>query len=91
MGALRDKAQTVRRTVTGKVVCAASDKTVRVLVERRVKHPLYGKVVRRSRHMLAHDERNECATGDIVVIEECPRRSKRKAWLVTSRTQRRDS
>ena len=62
----------MQRSLTGVVVHDSADKTVRVLIERRVKHPLYGKVMRRLRHLLAHDEDNACRTGDTVVIEECP-------------------
>ena len=78
----------MRRTLTGIIVHDSADKTVRVLIERRVKHPLYGKVMRRLRHLLAHDEDNACRTGDTVVIEECPRYSKQKAWRVAERMSR---
>lgn len=73
-----------KRIMEGKVVSNACDKTVTVLVERRVKDPLYKKVVRTSSKYAAHDENNECQLGDIVTIEECPRFSKRKAWKVIS-------
>ena len=71
------------RTLTGRVVSDKMDKTVTVLVERRVKHPLYGKVIRLSKKYHAHDEANECHEGDVVVIEECRPLSKTKAWKVT--------
>lgn len=71
------------RTLTGRVVSDKMDKTVTVLVERRVKHPLYGKVIRLSKKYHAHDEANECREGDTVVIEECRPLSKTKAWKVT--------
>ena len=58
------------RTEEGKVVSNKADKTIAVLVERKVKHPLYGKVIRRSTKFLAHDEKNECGEGDTVLIEE---------------------
>jgi len=61
------------------------DKTVTVLVERRVMHPLYKKFIRRSKRYAAHDELNSCKPGDLVRIEECPPISKRKAWLVIER------
>lgn len=71
------------RALTGRVVSDKMDKTVTVLVERRVKHPLYGKVIRLSKKYHAHDENNECHEGDMVVIEECRPISKTKAWRVT--------
>jgi len=71
------------RTLTGRVVSDKMDKTVTVLVERRVTHPLYGKVVTRSKKYHAHDEKNECSEGDLVMIEECRPLSKSKNWRVT--------
>lgn len=68
------------KTLTGKVVSNKMDKTVSVRIERLVQHPLYGKFVRRSTKLLAHDEGNECQQGDIVVIEQSRPLSKRKAW-----------
>jgi len=61
--------QTSARTVEGKVVSNKAEKTISVMVERRVKHPLYGKYIRKSTKFLAHDEQNECGEGDTVVIE----------------------
>ncbi|MFO1387229.1 MAG: 30S ribosomal protein S17 [Chitinivorax sp.] len=72
------------RTLTGRVTSSKMDKTVTVLVERKVKHPLYGKVIRRSKKYHAHDENNEYREGDLVVIEECRPLSKTKAWRVTT-------
>ena len=69
-------------TLTGRVVSDKMDKTVTVLVERRVKHPLYGKVVARSRKYHAHDEKNEFKEGDLVEIEACRKLAKTKAWRV---------
>lgn len=71
-----------RRTLTGRVVSDKMDKTVTVLVERRVKHPLYGKVVTRSKKYHAHDETNQFKEGDLVLIEECRPLSRTKAWTV---------
>jgi small subunit ribosomal protein S17 len=71
------------RTLSGRVVSDKMDKTVTVLVERRVKHPLIGKVVRRSNKFHAHDENNECKEGDLVVIEESRPISKTKTWKVS--------
>jgi small subunit ribosomal protein S17 len=68
------------KTLTGTVVSNKMQKTVAVLVERLVKHPQYGKYVRRSTKLLAHDEDNSCREGDIVAIAECRPLSKRKAW-----------
>ncbi|MBV8647456.1 30S ribosomal protein S17 [Paludibacterium sp.] len=74
----------VVRTLTGKVVSDKMDKTVTVLVERKVKHPIYGKIVRRSNKFHAHDENNEYKAGDIVVISESRPLSKTKSWVVTA-------
>jgi small subunit ribosomal protein S17 len=75
--------QSLRKTLVGQVVSNRMDKTMCVLIERRVKHPLYHKYVRRSTKLLAHDENNECREGDLVMIEECRPLSKRKAWRLT--------
>lgn len=75
--------QKVARTLTGKVVSDKMDKTVTVLVERKVKHPIYGKVIRRSKKFHAHDENNEFHEGDIVVIRESRPISKTKSWVVS--------
>ena len=74
--------KTIVQTLTGRVVSDKMDKTVTVLVERRVKHPLYGKVVTRSRKYHAHDEGNEYKEGDLVEIEACRKLAKTKAWRV---------
>ena len=74
------------RTRTGTVVTDGADKTVRVRVERQRQNPLYGKVMRLRSHFLAHDEDNTYKVGDVVVIQEIPRKSKRKAWKVVSLT-----
>jgi small subunit ribosomal protein S17 len=68
------------RTVTGRVTSDKMDKTITVLIERRVKHPIYGKYVKRSTKLHAHDEQNECKEGDVVTIEACRPLSKSKAW-----------
>lgn len=74
----------LKRTLTGRVVSDKMDKTVTVLVERLVKHPLYGKMVRKSKKYHAHDESNQYAEGDVVVIEETRPLSKTKTWVVKS-------
>jgi len=70
----------ILRTVTGKVVSDKMDKTITVMVERRVKHPLYGKYLTRSTKLHAHDENNECGIGDVVAISESRPYSKTKTW-----------
>jgi small subunit ribosomal protein S17 len=70
------------RALTGTVVSDKMNKTVTVLVERKVKHPLYGKIIRLSKKYHAHDENNEFHPGDIVVIEECRPLSRTKTWIV---------
>jgi small subunit ribosomal protein S17 len=72
------------RTLTGRVVSDKMDKTVTVLVERKVKHPVYGKVIRLSNKFHAHDEANEYREGDLVIISESRPISKTKTWVVTS-------
>ncbi len=76
-----------KRILTGTVTSDKTDKTVTVLVERRVKHPLYGKIIRRSKKYHAHDEGNEFAVGDQVRIEETRPLSKTKNWKVIERLQ----
>src|SRR3954453_16249758 len=74
-----------RRVLTGRVTSDKMDKTITVLVDRRVMHPLYKKFIRRSKKYAAHDEANLCKVGDTVRIEECRPISKRKTWLVGER------
>lgn len=71
-----------KRVLTGRVVSDKMNKTVTVLVERRVKHELYGKVITRSKKYHAHDEKNEYHDGDVVTIEECRPLAKTKSWRV---------
>lgn len=73
----------LKRTLMGRVVSNKMDKTVTVLIERTVKHPLYGKVIRRSQKFHAHDETNQYDEGDLVKIEESRPLSRTKAWVVT--------
>jgi small subunit ribosomal protein S17 len=73
-------AATSARTLTGIVVSSKMNKTISVAVERLIKHPTYGKYVRRTTKLLAHDENNECREGDTVSISECRPLSRRKAW-----------
>ena len=76
------------RTMTGRVVSDKANKTVTVKVERRVAHPMYGKVVTRTKKYHAHDEANECKEGDLVTIEECRPLSRTKTWRVTKLVER---
>ena len=69
-----------KRQIQGAVVSASCDKTITVLVERKVKHPLYKKYIRRSTKLHVHDENNECKAGDKVRIEACRPMSKTKCW-----------
>jgi len=75
--------KTIVQTLTGRVVSDKMDKTVTVLVERRVTHPLYGKVITRTRKYHAHDENNEYKEGDLVEIAACRKLAKTKAYRVT--------
>jgi small subunit ribosomal protein S17 len=77
-----------QRTVVGRVISNKMDKTVSVAIERLVKHPVYGKYIRRTTKVLAHDENNECKSGDRVTISECRPVSKHKAWQVVNVVQR---
>ncbi len=72
--------QKAARTMSGRVVSDKMDKTITVLIERRVPHPVYGKYVRRSTKIHAHDQNNECKEGDTVVIEPCRPLAKTKSW-----------
>jgi small subunit ribosomal protein S17 len=74
-----------KRVLTGRVTSDKMDKTVTVLVDRRIMHPLYKKFIRRSKNYAAHDEENLCQEGDLVRIEECRPISKRKSWIVVER------
>ena len=78
----------VVRTLTGRVVSDKMNKTVTVLVERRVKHPVIGKVIRTSKKYHAHDENNECHEGDTVQIQEGRKLSRTKAWSVSKVVER---
>ena len=78
----------VQRTVNGRVVSAKMDKTVSVAIERLIKHPVYGKYIRRTSKVLAHDAANECKAGDRVSISECRPMSKNKSWSVVNVVER---
>ena len=70
------------RTVQGRVVSNKMDKTITVAVERKVKHPIYGKFIKRTTKLHAHDENNQCQMGDIVTLKECRPLSKSKNWML---------
>jgi small subunit ribosomal protein S17 len=74
--------KTVERVLTGKVVSNARDKTIAVLVERKVRHPIYKKYIKRSTKVHAHDENNECGLGDVVRVSESKPFSKTKNWAL---------
>ncbi len=70
------------RTLTGRVVSTKMQKTIAVEIERLVKHPTYGKYIRRTTKLLAHDDKNECREGDTVSIKPCRPLSRRKSWML---------
>jgi small subunit ribosomal protein S17 len=76
------------RTLTGLVVSDSMDKSITVVAERRVKHPVYGKIMRRSTKVHAHDESNECNKGDTVMVEQCRPLSKTKTWRLVKILER---
>jgi len=77
-----------KRTVTGKVVSNKMDKTITVMVERKVKHPVYGKYIKRSTKLHAHDASNECNEGDLVTVVACRPLSKSKKWMLENIVER---
>ena len=77
-----------QRTLVGRVVSDKMDKTVSVAIERRVKHPVVGKYIRRTTRLMAHDEKNECKAGDRVAISECRPMAKNKSWRVVDIVER---
>ena len=79
---------TIQRTLQGKVISDKMDKSITVLIERQVKHPLYGKFIKRSTKIHAHDETNECKAGDVVRIVECRPISKNKAFKLVEIVER---
>ncbi|MEH6650406.1 MAG: 30S ribosomal protein S17 [Motiliproteus sp.] len=76
------------RTATGRVVSDKMDKTITVLIERKEKHPIYGKYVKRSTKLHAHDESNECGIGDLVIVKETRPYSKSKSWALVTIEER---
>ena len=82
-----DQTEKVRQ-LTGTVVSDKMDKTITVMIERRVKHPVYGKYTTKSSKLKAHDEKNECSAGDVVTISESRPLSKTKAWSLVKIEER---
>ena len=87
-GEAREETRESSRTVTGVVVSDRMDKTITVMIERKVQHPVYGKIIRRSSKLHAHDEENECRNGDTVTVMECRPLSKTKSWMLKSIDER---
>ncbi len=83
-----EKDQKIIRRLTGRVVSDKMDKSIVVLIERKVKHPMYGKYVTRSTRIHAHDAENSCREGDLVAIVECRPISKTKAWTLNEILER---
>jgi len=81
----------IQRTLTGKVISNKMDKSITVLIERKVKHPVYGKYITRSTKLHAHDEQNVCQEGDIVTISECRPLSKTKNWMLVEVVEKTDA
>ena len=79
---MNEETKKIVRTLTGKVVSDKMQKSATVLVERRVKHPKYGKFVKRSTKLHVHDENDTCRAGDVVMIKECRPISKTKSWVL---------
>lgn len=77
-----------KRVVTGKVISNKMDKTITIMVERKVKHPVYGKYIKRSTKLHAHDASNECNEGDLVTVVACRPLSKSKKWMLENIVER---
>jgi small subunit ribosomal protein S17 len=80
MSAAEQTTENTKRTLQGVVTSSACDKSATIMIERRIKHPLYGKIVKKSTKLHVHDENNECNKGDTILIEECRPMSKTKSW-----------
>ena len=85
---MSEETKKTQRTIVGRVVSDKMDKTVSVAIERLIKHPMYGKYIRRTSKVLAHDAANECKEGDRVAISECRPVSKNKSWAVVNVIER---
>jgi small subunit ribosomal protein S17 len=91
MSEIEAQADTQLRTLTGKVVSDKMDQTISVAIPRVVKHPIYGKYLRRTTKVLVHDQENTCKQGDVVSIAECRPISKRKSWRVVEVLERAEA
>ncbi len=80
-----------QRTETGRVISNKMNKTITIMVERKVKHPIYGKYIRRTSKFHAHDENNQCNEGDLVTIAECRPISKSKSWRLVEIIERAET
>ena len=80
MSSVETNAEVTKRTVQGVVTSNAGDKSATIMIERRIKHPIYGKFINRSTKLHVHDEANECNAGDVILVEECRPMSKTKSW-----------
>jgi len=85
---MSERKEKAKRTLVGRVVSDNMDKSVSVAIERLIKHPMYGKYIRRTSKVLAHDANNDCKAGDRVAISECRPISKNKSWTVVSIVER---
>ena len=85
---MSEQKQKGQRTIVGRVVSDKMENTVSVAVERLIKHPVYGKYIRRTTKVMAHDASNECKAGDRVAISECKPVSKNKSWAVVNVVER---
>lgn len=84
MSEATNSSEKIQRTLTATVVSNKMDKSIVVKIERKVKHPIYGKFIKRTTKLAVHDENNECNPGDVVVIKECAPISKSKSWTLVS-------
>jgi small subunit ribosomal protein S17 len=91
MSEIEAQADTQLRTLTGKVVSDKMDQTISVAIPRVVKHPIYGKYLRRTTKVLVHDQENTCKQGDVVSIAECRPVSKRKSWRLVEVLERAEA
>lgn len=87
-GATRVATRKKARTVSGRVISNKMDKTITVLIERRMRHPLYGKFISRRTKVHAHDENNECKEGDFVLVQECRPLARTKTWRLVQVLER---
>jgi small subunit ribosomal protein S17 len=88
MSSTESEPQTSNRTLTGRVTSNKMQKTITVLIERRVKHPIYGKFITRSTKVHAHDENNQCQIGDMVTVQQSRPLSKTKSWRLIDIVER---